>query len=77
MGLTRKVLRFGKLLQLQESIFKKMGIISKGKISEESLDKNECLYWLITKLLAEIGLSIFFFFDHIVYLNKIKLMNKP
>lgn len=62
---TRKILRFGKLIEVFRTIRAGIKNISNGTI--ENVPKEVC------RLLAELGLGFFFFFDHIEFLQYVRV----
>ena len=62
---TRKILRFGKLIEIFKTLKNGIKSIQNGEV--ENIPKE------VFRLLSELGLGFFFFFDHIEFLQYVTI----
>jgi len=70
MGMTRKVLRFGRPIGIIKNIF----VLLRTLRRKDKSDGASTIFYTYFKTLAEACLALFFLFDHVLYLSKLKVV---
>jgi len=70
MGMTRKVLRFGRPIGIIRNIF----VLLKALRNKDKTEGASGVFYTYFKTLAEASLALFFLFDHVLYLSRLKVV---
>jgi len=70
MGMTRKVLRWGRPIGIIRNVF----LMLKGLSKKDGKTDAQGLTFTYFKTLADISLALFFLFDHVLYLGRLKIV---
>jgi peroxin-11C len=74
MGMTRKVLRFGRPIGISYNIFKLIKTYQKRGMNPDEFDKTKNTSYVVLKVISDASLFLYFLFDHLLYFKRIGVL---